>query len=123
MMLLRMEDYFYKQSEEDSSLLEYAICNIAEEIFSENYQLWHVKDSYGYYAFLIFASSDGDYRLHAEAIEQKAAHLQHYVKLYLKGTISLVLSQQLTFPQQLTSEYERLLHSFRQRIGSERDFY
>jgi len=122
MMLLRMEDYFYKQSEEDSSLLEYAICNIAEEIFSENYQLWHVKDSYGYYAFLIFASSDGDYRLQAEAIEQKAAHLQHYVKLYLKGTISLVLSQQLTFPQQLTSEYERLLHSFRQRIGSERDF-
>jgi len=153
MMLLRMEDYFYEQSEEDSSLLEYAICNIAEEIFAEDYQLWHVKDSYGYYAFLIFpaaneletqlhaasgteqspraANNDNqamntsevvNYALNAEAIEQKAAHLQHYVKLYLKGTVSLVLSKQLTFPQQLASEYERLLHSFRQRIGSERDF-
>jgi len=143
MMLLRLEDYFYEQSEEDSSLLEYAVCNIAEEIFADDYQLWHVKDGYGYYAFLIFpaapehgdqqdavgseehtlnAKEMNDYVLNAEAIEQKAAHLQHYVKLYLKGTVSLVLSQQLAFPQQLAAEYERLLHSFRQRIGSERDF-
>lgn len=157
MMLLRMEDYFYEQSEEDSSLLEFAICNIAEEIFDDGYRLWHVKDSYGYYAFLIFPAAAQDERMmrsataetgstsngasgsralnseaagktaqqlgaEAEAIEQKAAHLQHYVKLYLKGTISLVLSQQLAFPQQITSVYEQLLHSFRQRIGSERDF-
>ncbi|GIP18187.1 putative two-component sensor response regulator [Paenibacillus montaniterrae] len=133
MMLLRMEDYFYEQSEQDSSLLEYAICNIAEEIFDDGYRLWHVKDSYGYYAFLILPALQGEKgsfaaddsavsALNAEVIEQKAAHLQHYVKLYLKGTISLVLSQQLSFPQQLTSVYEQLLRSFRQRIGSERDF-
>ena len=125
MMLLRMEDYFYDQSEEDLSLFEYALCNIAEEIFDDSHQLWHVKDSYGYYVFLIYAKdqpSDLNKQEQDHAIEQKAAHLQHYVKLYLKGTISLVLSQQLTFPQDISATYNKLLYSFRQCTSSERDF-
>ena len=127
MMLMRMEDYFYEQSDSDISLLEYAVCNIAEEIFLEDYYLWYVKDSYGYYVFLIMARSDLTATrttavMNPVAIEQKAAHLQHYVKLYLKGTISLVLSKIGLFPLQLTNQYDDVLSSFRQRIGSERDF-
>ncbi|RIX50502.1 response regulator [Paenibacillus nanensis] len=126
MMLLRMEDYFYEQSESDSSLLEYAVCNIAEEIF-EDHQLWYVKDEYGYYVFLILPRPNLPEARMAQAmvpqtIEQKVAHLQHYVKLYLKGTVSLVLSKQGTFPEKLSAYYESLLGSFRQRIGGERDF-
>lgn len=125
-MLLRMEDYFYEQTESDSSLLEYAVCNIAEEIF-EDHQLWYVKDEYGYYVFLILPRPNlSEARLAQamvpHAIEQKAAHLQHYVKLYLKGTVSLVLSRQGAFPEKLSVTYEGLLGSFRQRIGGERDF-
>ncbi|MFC6334087.1 response regulator [Paenibacillus septentrionalis] len=123
MMLLRMEDYFYEQSDADSSLLEYAICNMAEELFSDCAKLWVVKDNYGYYVFLILpAKSAANGMLQPDAIEQKAAQLQHYVKLYLKGTISLVLGQQLSFPNYVTDCYEQLLGSIRQRIGSERDF-
>lgn len=126
MMLLRMEDYFYEQSESDSSLLEYAVCNIAEEIF-EDHLLWYVKDEYGYYVFLILprpylTGVKLTLAMESDAIEQKAAHLQHYVKLYLKGTISLVLSKQGSFPEKLSAVYEGLLGSFRQRIGGERDF-
>lgn len=127
MMLMRMEDYFYDQSDSDISLLEYAVCNIAEEIFNEDYRLWYVKDSYGYYVFLILpreglSTSRISQLMNPVAVEQKAAQLQHYVKLYLKGTISLVLSKIGIFPVHLSAQYEDLIRSFRQRIGSERDF-
>ncbi|MEK3881721.1 response regulator [Paenibacillus sp. PL2-23] len=122
MMLLRMEDYFYEQNERDASLLEFAVCNMAEEIFAEEHQLWYAKDSFGYHVFLIFQKRAGSQSLRMESIEQRAAHLQHYVKLYLKGTISLVLGGQSTFTEGLSRHYETLLGSFRQRIGVERDF-
>lgn len=125
-MLLRMEDYFYEQSERDTSLLEFAVCNIAVEIFSDEYSLWHLKDEHGYLVFLIarkrrLADAAGE-PLQLQQVEVKAAQLQHYVGLYLKGTISLVLSKQAVFPADLYDTYERCLFSFRQRIGSDRGF-
>lgn len=127
MVLLRMEDYFYQQSENDTSLLEYAVCNIAEEIFSEDHRLWYVKDINSYYSFLILPKevlpgSRIEQIMNPTVIEQKVAHLQHYVKLYLKGTVSLVLSQKGIFPNRLNITYDSLLRSFRQRIDGERDF-
>ncbi|MCR2802580.1 response regulator [Paenibacillus soyae] len=127
MMLLRMEDYFYEQNERDSSLLEFAVCNIAEEIFGEEHRLWYAKDGFGYYVFLIFPKRPTTLQalpsaVSIETIEQKAAHLQHYVKLYLKGTISLALSRPSLFSERLSAVYEGLVGSFRQRIGGERDF-
>jgi two-component system response regulator YesN len=121
MMLLRMEDYFVSQSETDHSLFEYAITNIAEEIFSDAFKLWYMRDDYGYCVFLIFPK-EGD-KLDLLAIEQKMSHLQHYVKLYLKGTVSLAASRGVRFPDDIASVYEDLLGSFRQRIGGERDFF
>lgn len=124
LMLLRMEDYFNEQTERDISLLQYAVCNIAEEIFSDEYKLWHTKDEHGYFVFLIMSKADHDLdrssMLHL--IEQKAAQLQHYVKLYLKGTVSLVITMQDAFPHEVRETYDFSLISFRQRIGGERGF-
>lgn len=124
MMLLRMEDYFNEQTDRDGALLEYAVSNIAEEIFAEEYRLWHTKDEHGYFIFLIMSKNAGSAEhpplLHL--VEQKAAQLQHYVKLYLKGTISLVLTKQEAFPRELHETYDFSIINFRQRIGSERGF-
>lgn len=124
LMLLRMEDYFYEQTDRDSSLLEYAVCNIAEEIFSDEYKLWYTKDEHGYFVFAIMSKTDNrpDQASLLHLIEQKAAQLQHYVQLYLKGTISLVLTKQDSFPNEMRETYDFSLINFRQRIGSERGF-
>jgi two-component system response regulator YesN len=124
LMLLRMEDYFDEQTERDSALLEYAVCNIAEEIFSEEYRLWHTKDEHGYFVFLIMSkeSSRHEQSQLLHLIEQKAAQFQHYVKLYLKGTVSLVLTKHEAFPREMRETYDFSLISFRHRIGSERGF-
>lgn len=122
MMLLRMEDYFVNQNDHDSSLFRYAITNIAEEIFADGFKLWHMMDDYGYIVFLILPKDSG-VQLDLPVIEQKMSHLQHYVKLYLKGTVSLATSREARFPEDISGIYEQLLGSFRQRIGSERDFF
>ncbi|WP_168122810.1 response regulator [Paenibacillus sp. HB172176] len=122
MMLLRMEDYFLNHNEEDRELFQYAICNMAEEIFSDNCDLWYTRDEYGYYVFLIFPRFPPGQNFPESALEQKITQLQHYVKLYLKGTVSLVLSKPFPFPSGVAAAYEQLLASFRQRIGAERDF-
>ncbi|MHA6485191.1 response regulator [Paenibacillus sp. strain BS8-2] len=122
MMLLRMEDYFVSHSETDNSLFEYAICNIAEEIFADSFKLWYMRDDYGYCVFLIFPKDNADV-LDLLAVEQRMSHLQHYVKLYLKGTVSLAASRDVRFPVDISAIYEELLNSFRQRIGNERDFF
>jgi two-component system response regulator YesN len=122
MMLLRMEDYFVGQKESDGSLFQYAIANMAEEIFADGFKLWHMKDDYGYCVFLILPKVEGE-GLDLPAIEQKMTHLQHCVKLYLKGTVSLAASRETRFPRDIAGTYESLLSSFRQRIGGERDFF
>jgi len=127
MLLLRMEDYFYEQSQRDISLLQYAVCNIAEDLFLDDYDLWYMQDRYDYFVFLIFPkqnTTDPSKKdmMDIEIIEQKSAQLQHYVKLYLKGTISVVISEQGIFPQSVHTTYDELLNSIRHRIGEERDF-
>lgn len=123
MMLIRLEDYFYEQNEQDHSLMQYAISNIAEHLFQDEYNLWYLKDRYQYLTYLIFPNNEQLSPLkHTETIEYKAVQLQHYVKLYLKGTVSLVVSKQNKFPQSIHSIYEQLLLHMRQNIGEERDF-
>lgn len=54
-------------------------------------------------------------------LERKAAMLQHYVKQYLKGTISIILHETCRFPEEISERYDSLLIQFLQRIGSERE--
>lgn len=76
---MRMENYFYEQSERDGSLLEYAACNIAEEILSEEYRLWHTKDEHGYFVFLIICKEDHSFEepLTEESQQGEADSLSH----------------------------------------------
>lgn len=124
MMLLRLEDYFDKYAAQDASLMEYAVTNIAEEIFGDDFHLWQTKDMHGYLVFLIQqkkrqATEDLSIK---EQIEMKASLLQHNVKLYLKGTVSVLISNSGNVPGDVSRLYEQSVESFRQRIGSEREF-
>lgn len=185
LILLRIEEDLQLKFREDTNLLDYAVFNIAEEIFCDDFELWYCKDAYGYAVMLIqhkrlaAAKNQGvpglsggkhEDKLHAiyekqvaqppslhvqEAeirqlgeqedeldplsvqqedelrhlgehhlmnhIERKAAQLQHYVKAYLKGTVSLLINKPGLFPEDIHHLYNDSLFSFRQHIGSERE--
>lgn len=126
MALIRLEDDFARHDEHSVSLFEYAIANVAAEIFQDDFNLWNCRDDYGYLVFMI-ASTDklmtqtADKR--KQLLEQHAVQLQHYVHVYLKGSISVLVSEWFMFPNEISAYYQNCLFAFRQRIGDEQDLF
>lgn len=126
LMLIRMEDYFDQYDPESTALLEYAIFNMAQEIFGSTFRIVCCKDIHDYLVVLLAMPQESAVKPEGpgsqEMMEQLAGQLQHNVKLYLKGTISLLLSQWTTNLQHVAALYQKALYSFRQQIGGEREF-
>jgi two-component system response regulator YesN len=120
MMLIRMEEHFYSYDSRSLSLFEYAIANMAEELFGNGFDLWHCKDAHDYLVFVL--RHRGDSR-EQQQLERAATQLQKAVKTYLKGTISVLVTRRGVFPDDLAALYQSSLSSLRRRIGSERELF
>jgi len=119
LLLIRLEDEFYSYGTSGLHLLEYAVCNITEEIFGKHFATWCHMDALGY---LIFAIQDCEAAgaINAERqrlVERLAAQLQTSVLTYLKGAISIMISRWGMFPEEAHFIYESALSSFHKRIG------
>ena len=126
LMLIRLENEISRRAGADSSLMEYAAGNMAEELFGEDFYMWSCNDPYGYLVFLLQEKQrlpvSQREKWDPEGIERKAAQLQHYVKLYLKHTVSVLISPNGAFPGDVAPLYEKSIAAFRRQIGSRRDF-
>ncbi|MFD0670700.1 response regulator [Cohnella sp. GCM10027633] len=128
MALIRLEDSFAASDEQSVTLYEYAIGNIAAEIFHDDFVLWHCRDDYGYLVLLIACKEElyapaADEAKRQQRLEQCAVSLQHYVQAYLKGSISALVSDWFDFPREAPYYYQNCLYAFRQRIGNDRAFF
>ncbi|EFM11115.1 two component transcriptional regulator, AraC family [Paenibacillus curdlanolyticus YK9] len=122
LLLLRIEDE-HAPSPSDS-LIQYAVCNIAEEVFSRYFHIWHSTDQYGYLVFLIQCNhADSDSSNHNYQLEHSAARLQHNVKVFLHRQVSILFSQWHPFPYGISQTYENVVSAFRQKVGDDREFF
>ncbi|MCQ6562263.1 response regulator transcription factor [Paenibacillus mendelii] len=121
LMLVRMEDEFEQYRNNGQHLLEYAIINMAEEIFGDVAYVWGVKDDHGYLAILLQVK-DGQSSGNEMNLEKSAMQLQSKVKQFLKGSLSIVMSESFPFPDRLSDRYRHALAHFRQIVGDEREF-
>ncbi|MBW7459391.1 response regulator, partial [Paenibacillus sepulcri] len=120
-LLIRLEDEFAQFDPRSLSLFEFAIGNMAEEMFGNDFRLWTAKDRNENLVMVVKAKGDRNQQ-HAQ-IAHIAAQFQKVVSLYLKGTISLVASAWGRFPAQLGDQYASAVASLRRRVGSERGFF
>jgi two-component system response regulator YesN len=118
LMAVRLDDRFDDPSGEDLSWKEYAISNMAEELFGGRYALWHAKDAHDYLIFLLTAKqeAEGD---DPGWIERTASVLQSAVGVYLRGQVSIMVSGTGAFPDDIPAYYNRAITAFRNRIGDE----
>ncbi|MGO4181790.1 response regulator [Paenibacillus sp. TAF43_2] len=122
LLLVRMEEEFGQYTSNGQQLMEYAIINMAEEIFSEFSEVWGVKEEHGYLVFLLQLKDKGSIPGKEKILEKLAIQLQHKVKQFLKGSLSIVLSESFKFPEQLQDNYRKSFAYFRQIVGDEREF-
>ena len=122
LLLVRMEEEFGQYTTNGQQLMEYAIMNMAEEIFGEFTEVWGVKEEHGYLVFLLQLGPNSLDIGKEKILEKLAIQLQHKVKQFLKGSLSIVLSEWFRFPEQLPEHYRKSYACFRQIVGDEREF-
>lgn len=119
MLLVRMEEEFSGYGLKSLSLLEYAVSNIAEEVFQDLFELWHCKSEQGYLVFLVKSLEPDTLRL----IDSYAVKLQNHVKTFLKGNLSICMSKNCTFPNQISELYQAMVSNMNRYIGSNNSFF
>ncbi|MCL6456678.1 MAG: response regulator [Gorillibacterium sp.] len=125
LVLVRLERTFGQSEDSDLTLFEYAVLNIAGEILGVHYEVWHCKDPFGYLCFLLkdkagatdAEAKDGLDRLHKLVLE-----LQIKVSGLLKGQISILITGQVNFPEDLAEHYRKALNELRKIPRSEQEF-
>lgn len=128
LVLVRLEGDYGKFGEGDAVLYEYAVLNMASEIFGEKYEVWSCKDAHGYLCFVLqdkgVASTEREGRVESgiDAIGKAAQDLQLKVSSFLGGRLSLLISEGGDFPRELDSHYRKALNELRKMPRSERQF-
>ena len=122
LMLVRQDEGMYRYDRWDLSLIEYAIGNIAEEIFRHDFFLWRCTDDFKFSVFLV-APADAECLGRKRAVERLAAELHEKVRMYLNETISLLVSDWGVFPQDVAAVYSRAHLAFRRSIGEAGDIF
>jgi two-component system response regulator YesN len=122
LMLLRLEEEFDQYGSHDQTLIEYAIINIAEEIMGELMYVWGVKEEHGYIVFLLQPKKQKDNIGKDSLLDKLSIQLQSKVKQFLKGSISIVMTEWFTFPEQIYDHFRQASAYFRQIVGDEREF-
>lgn len=123
LLLVRLDKPFYEYEPRGLALVEYAVGNMAEELFVPGFELWCGKDTHDYLVFLAsaeaFMEDAEEERQHR--LERTAEQLQDAIHCYLKGEATVVISREGMFPGDLSVLYDGMLSVLRRRAGSEQD--
>ncbi|WP_424769299.1 response regulator transcription factor [Paenibacillus sp. sgz302251] len=122
LLLVRLEEEFGQYKNNGEQLMEYAIINMAEEIIGEFTEVWGVKEEHGYLVFLLQINRNGLEMGKEYILEKLAMQLQYKVKQFLKGSLSIVITEWFRFPEHLPERYRQAAAYFRQIVGDEREF-
>lgn len=114
MMFIQLGKQFTGLDHHSVSLMEYAIGNIAEEVFMNDYQVWHCKAPHDH--LILMVSFKQDIRQDLEMsksfdrqcrsmLEESVKVLQRNVSNYLKGDISILITDWFQFPNDIPTAY------------------
>lgn len=127
LLIVRMEPNFHRYDTKDLSLMEYALANIAQEIFDPHYELWNCKDAHDFLVFLLKAKSVNSDSANEskghELLERLTIQLQTGVSLTLGADISVIVSGGGVFPDDVSGVYKETVTALRNRIGNDRGLF
>lgn len=119
LMLVRMEEDFSKYDLHSLALMEFAITNIAEEVFQDLFELWPCITDQGYLIFLIKSMDKQGLSL----IESYSIKLQNNVQKFLSGSLSICLSGIHTFPEDIPDVYHASVSTLMRNVGMNKSYF
>ncbi|WP_261305052.1 response regulator transcription factor [Paenibacillus andongensis] len=120
LMLVRLEEDFSGYDLKSLSLLEYAVTNIAEEVFQDVFELWHGTSEQGY---LVFLFKPRERTEAMKLVDSFAVKLQNHVQTYLKGNISICLSPVSVFPDSIAELYQQAVSTINRNVGANKSYF
>ncbi|QYR23013.1 response regulator [Paenibacillus sp. sptzw28] len=114
LILVQLSDSFNGLDHHSISLMEYAVGNIAEEVFAGEFHTWNCKAPHNCVAVL--AALDEDYirrielsndfeKRRRDSLEERVRLFRNNVSNYLKGEISVLLTEWFEFPDEIPAAY------------------
>ncbi|MHA7966870.1 response regulator [Paenibacillus sp. CAU 1782] len=110
LMLIQLGRSFTGMDSRSIALMEYAVGNIAEEVFGPSYRIWHSKAPHDCLAIVASVPQGENYSLfRKEYVARRCLDFQEMVSSYLKGDIAIIVSEWFTMPEQLGRIYRTSL--------------
>lgn len=118
MMLVQLGKTFTAMDQHSMLLMEYAVGNIAEEVFSDRFHIWNCKAPHN--CLVLLASlkkdsfekkeTDSDFEgFRAARIRETVQIFRQNVSNYLKGDISVFITEWFEFPEGISNAYRTAL--------------
>ncbi|TYP70564.1 response regulator transcription factor [Paenibacillus methanolicus] len=140
LMLLRIDDTAQRYDAQSETLIDYALTNMAAELFGDRMEVWSCKDAHGFIVCLLAEKTSRGSNVQADTpalsapaessgqtledwIESRAFQLQHAAKSYLRVGISVLTSKRGAFPDEIGSMYQSSLANFRHFIGRDTELF
>lgn len=116
LFIVRFEGKLQDYEGTDRELIEYAVTNIAEEMFREDFHIWFCRDHNEYLVFIVSAK-DGSKAIrqtHRHVVDVRAAALKRKAESLLSGKVSIALSEEwLDFPEGVPGLYRLVIDGMR----------
>ncbi|WP_040949046.1 response regulator transcription factor [Gorillibacterium massiliense] len=116
MFAVRLEGKLQEYEKMDRELIEYAVANMAEELFQENFHLWFCRDANEYLLVLVSAKECMNTReqIFRNMMDVQAAALKKKAESLLNGGISIVLAENRAyFPDGIPELYRSVIDGMR----------
>ncbi len=115
LMLVQLGEPFMGYDSGSLSLIEYAVGNIADEVLSPLYRVWHSKGPHDCLVIVAAVGKEakaagfGSEKAHRAQLETLAESFRLKVTEYLKGEMTTVISSRFIFPAELSAAYSGTL--------------
>lgn len=116
LFIVRLEGKLQEYESIDKELIEYAITNMAEEVFRDAFHLWYCRDQNEYLVFTVSAKESDDVsdQTLRNAMDVRAAMLKKYAEPLLSGNVSIVLAENWAyFPEGVAGLYRTVIDGMR----------
>lgn len=117
MILIQLHKGFMELDGKTRVLMEYAIGNMAEEIFGETYDVWQGRTPH--HCLLILLQPKEKHQTEGEDMNSlKSKYLRPFIDkfqssvlTYLRGEVRVIVNRPCLFPQNISETYRRALNS------------